>query len=62
MYFQIYREAGCGKDAQWRWRLRAGNHEIIASGESYTSRAGVLHAINLIKGVTAQTRVDEVQA
>lgn len=60
MYFQVYREAGGGRNADWRWRLRAGNHEIIASGEGYSSRAAVLHAVNLVKEVTARTRVDEV--
>lgn len=61
MYFQVYREAGGGKTADWRWRLRAGNHEIIASGEGYKSRAAVMHAIKLVKEVTARTRIDLVE-
>jgi uncharacterized protein len=45
MYFQKYRDAG-----QWRWRLRGANHEIIASGESYTTEQNCDHAISLVKG------------
>ncbi len=61
MYFQVYREAQGGRNAEWRWRLRAGNNEIIAVGESYSSRASCLHAVNLVKEVTARTRVDEIE-
>jgi uncharacterized protein YegP (UPF0339 family) len=34
---------------QWRWRLREGNHETIASGESYVNKVDCLHVIGLIK-------------
>ena len=43
MYFQIYRSSG-----QYRWRLLAANHEIIAHGESYWNRTDCVHAINLV--------------
>lgn len=33
----------------WYWHLKAANGEIIAQGEGYTSKAGVLHAIALVK-------------
>ncbi len=47
MYFQIYRDVGLG----WRWRLRAGNHRIIAdSGESYRNKQDCLAAVSLVKG------------
>lgn len=45
MYFRIYQDT----DKQWRWRLRAANHEIIANGESYWNKADCLHAISLVK-------------
>lgn len=48
MYYQIYQDS----NNQWRWRLRAANHETIASGEAYWSKANCLHAINLVKGST----------
>lgn len=45
MYFQVYPEG-----QYWRWRLRAANHEIIASGEAYWNKQDCLHAISLVKG------------
>ncbi|RSZ28799.1 DUF1508 domain-containing protein [Variovorax beijingensis] len=56
MYFEIYPSG-----FQWRWRLKAANHEIIASGEAYTSKQGCLHAIELMKQTTANTLVYERQ-
>ena len=55
MYFQIYQDTS----RQWRWRLRSGNHEIIAHGESYRNRADCLHAIDLVKSTNARTPVQE---
>ncbi len=52
MYFEKYLQGG-----QWRWRLKAANHEIIASGESYVYEAGCDNAITLIKGTNAATPV-----
>ena len=52
MYFQKYREV-----LQWRWRLRAANHEIIASGESYWNESDCDHAIALVKGTNGITPV-----
>ena len=45
MYFEIYQDASY----QWRWRLKAANHEIIASGESYRDKRNCIHAVNLVK-------------
>ena len=41
----------CYKDvrSEWRWRLKANNGEIIASGESYKNKQDCLHAIDLVK-------------
>jgi uncharacterized protein len=52
MYFQKYREG-----VYWRWRLKAANHEIIASGESYVNERDCDGAINLVKGTNASTSV-----
>ena len=52
MYFEKYR-AGM----EWRWRLRGANHEIIASGEGYTTEANCDHGISLVKSTTASTPV-----
>lgn len=34
----------------WRWRLRAGNGKIIASGEGYVRKRDCLHAVDLVNG------------
>ncbi len=46
MTFQKYKDAR----GQWRWRLRAGNHKIIATAsEGYVKEADCDHAIKLVK-------------
>lgn len=43
-YVQVIRVDG--PEQQWRWRVRAANHRIIAtSGESYTSQAHCLRMV-----------------
>jgi uncharacterized protein len=44
-YYEVYY-----KDYQWRWRFKANNHEIIASGESYYNKSDCLAAVGLVKG------------
>ena len=51
MYFEKYQSGG------WRWRLKAANHEIIASGEAYVNERDCDHAINLVKGTNGSTPV-----
>ncbi len=46
MAYHVYRD----HRGQWRWRLTAGNHRIIAdSGEGYYNRQDCLAAIQLVK-------------
>lgn len=46
MYFQYRRDAA----SEWRWRLRAANHRIIAeSGEGYKNLQDCLAGIQLVK-------------
>ena len=53
MYFEVYQERKPGLSsllppepaAQWRWRLRGGNNEIIASGESYYNKQDCIYAV-----------------
>ncbi len=45
MEYSIYKD----KAGEWRWRLRAANNEIIASGEGYRNKSDCLHAIDLVK-------------
>jgi uncharacterized protein YegP (UPF0339 family) len=44
-YYEVYQSGGL-----WRWRFKANNHEIIASGESYYNKADCLNAVALMKG------------
>lgn len=46
MRFEIWESAA---DRQWYWHLKAGNGEIIASGEGYTTEEKCIHAVNLVK-------------
>jgi uncharacterized protein YegP (UPF0339 family) len=46
MYYQKWKDSA----GQWRWHLRAANHEIISHGESYVNESGCDHAISLNKG------------
>ena len=34
---QIYEKDTMGSAPGWRWRVKAGNGEIVASGEGYTT-------------------------
>lgn len=43
---------------RWRWRLRAGNGEIIAHGESYHHKQDAIDAVELVKGSAHIERVE----
>lgn len=54
MYFTKYLD----NREEWRWNLRAANHEIIAmSSESYVREADCDHAIRLVKSTNRHTPV-----
>lgn len=57
MYFEKYQQK---QTWEWRWRLKASNHEIIASGESYTTEANCDKAINLVKATNSSTPVRKI--
>ncbi|HEY8328675.1 MAG TPA: DUF1508 domain-containing protein, partial [Rhodanobacter sp.] len=48
MYYEVYQSG-----LQWRWRLKAANHQILASGESYVNKQDCIHAVNLLKQTNA---------
>jgi uncharacterized protein YegP (UPF0339 family) len=55
--FQIFKDAR----GEFRWRLRAGNNEIIAtSGEGYKAKADCQHGIELVKRDAPAAPVDEI--
>jgi uncharacterized protein YegP (UPF0339 family) len=53
--FEIYRDA----DDEYRWRFRADNNEVVASGEGYLSRDDCEHAVQMIKEQAPQAEVDD---
>lgn len=54
--FEIYKD----KAGEFRWRLRARNHEIIASGEGYKAKRDCLHCIDLIRGLDPKTEIENL--
>jgi uncharacterized protein YegP (UPF0339 family) len=43
--FEIYKD----KKGEFRWRLRADNNQVIATGEGYTSKAGCKKGISSVR-------------
>ena len=43
--FYIYRDSV----GEYRWRLRAGNNEIVAVSEGYTSKQSAINSVNWVK-------------
>ena len=42
--FEIYKSG-----SQFRWRLKAANGEIVASGEAYKTRSGAKDGVEAVK-------------
>ena len=53
--FEVYQD----KSGKYRFRLKAGNGEIIASGEAYESKAGCLKGIESVKKNAPKAKVVE---
>ena len=53
--FEIYKD----KRGQFRWRLRADNHQIIASGEGYSSKAACKNGIESVKKNAGKAKVED---
>lgn len=47
MFFETYQD----KKKQYRWRLKAANGKVVASGESYLQMAGRDKAITMMRGL-----------
>ena len=57
MRFEKYQDS----KREWRWRLKAANHEIIAvSSEGYATERSCDHSINLVKSTDGDTPVHKV--
>ncbi|GAA1534862.1 YegP family protein [Kribbella lupini] len=53
--FELYED----KSGGFRFRLKAGNGEVIASSESYKTKAGALNGIESIKSNAPGADVDD---
>ena len=55
--FEIYQDKG----NEWRWRLKADNHEVIAdSNEGYKEKRSAENGIELVKRLASDANVVEV--
>lgn len=54
--FELYQDKG----GDWRFRLKAGNGEVIATGQGYASKAGALSGIDAVRR-NADSAVVEVE-
>ena len=53
--FELYKDAG----GKFRFRLRAGNGQVIAVGEAYESKAAAMNGIESVKSNAAGAAVDD---
>jgi uncharacterized protein YegP (UPF0339 family) len=54
--FELYQDKG----GDYRFRLKAGNGEVIATGQGYASKAGALNGIDSVRRNAADAEVVEV--
>lgn len=54
--FELYTDKG----GDWRFRLKAGNGETIATGQGYSSKASALNGIDSVRRNAADAEVVEV--
>ena len=53
--FEIYKDSR----GEYRFRLKAGNGEIVATGESYKTKSGVKDGIEAVKRAAAAATIDD---
>lgn len=57
-HFEIYRSGLIRRE--WRWRLRAGNGRVIASGEGFADRRDCLNSLELVRALAPAAGMQEV--
>ncbi len=57
MKFEMYKDPS----GQYRWRLKARNGEIIASGEAYRNREDCIAAVSLVMDTNRKTEFIELK-
>lgn len=50
-----------GRDQQWYWRFRSGNHRTLAVGEGYASAFNVIRAIENVRWEMGRAEVRDLQ-
>jgi uncharacterized protein YegP (UPF0339 family) len=56
-------EVSKDKAGEYRWRLQAGNNEIVAdSNEGYKAKSSCLHGIDVVKRIAASAPVNDLTA
>lgn len=53
--FEIYKSGD-----QFRFRLKAANGEIVATGESYTTKQEVERGVEAVKNAAASAEIDDL--
>ena len=53
--FEIYKD----KRGEFRWKLLAGNNQVIATGEGYTSKDGCKNGIESVKKNAPEAEIDD---
>ncbi len=54
--FEVYQS----RDGQYRWRLKAGNGEIVAVSEGYTTKYAAKQSALTVKSIAYQAIVVEI--
>lgn len=54
--FEVYKD----KAGEFRFRLKAGNGEVIASGEGYSSKQACINGIHSVKSSAADAPIEEL--
>lgn len=62
MKYELYQVKSGAQINQWRWRLKAANGQIIASGESYINKTDCQVAVGMVMDTNRQTPFSEVAA
>ena len=53
--FELYKD----RRGQFRFRLKASNGQVIATGEAYTTKRAALNGINSIRKNAADAKLDD---
>jgi uncharacterized protein len=54
--FEVYKDKG----GEWRWRLKAENHQIVASSEGYKEKRDAIESAASMKRWVANAAMNEM--